>query len=115
MIAKDHQFWIEQEENAEGMETILSHLEPWEEGYNKDTYNVLGGQFMESTLRTKISEHCEHFRQWCRNREKTGCLMTANGSHDKIVKPEDLLSYQAGPPLDIFPVAETQPMPSNAI
>ena len=41
--------------------------------------------------------------------------MTANGSHDKIVKPEDLLSYQAEPPLDIFPVAETQPMPSNAI
>ena len=27
--------------------------------------------------------------------------MTANGSHDKIVKPEDLLSYQAEPPLDI--------------
>ena len=45
------------------METILSYLEPWEEGYNKDTYNVLGGQFMENTLRTKISKHCEHFRQ----------------------------------------------------
>ena len=41
--------------------------------------------------------------------------MTAEISDGKKIQPESLFNYQVKPPLDILPVAETQPMPNNTI
>ena len=37
--------------------------------------------------------------------EKTGCLITADGSEDAKVFPEGLLNYELQPPIDIGPIA----------
>ena len=41
--------------------------------------------------------------------------MTTDKLHDEKMKPEGKSNYQVEPPLDIFPVVETQPTSDNAI
>jgi len=47
-----------------------------------------------------------------RNRcwEKTGCLMTADGSHDDKITPEGLPNYKVPPPLIYLPACEAEPL-----
>ena len=55
----------------------------------------------------------DHFRRRCW--EKTGCLITADGSEDDKISPEGLRNYHVPPPLEFLPATTVLPEPNNTI
>ena len=54
------------------------------------------------------SSKYDHLRKRCW--EKTGCLITADGSEDAKITPEGLADYKVPPPLLYLPTCEAEPM-----
>ena len=50
----------------------------------------------------------DHLRKRCW--ERTGCLITADGSEDAKITPEGLADYKVPPPLLYLPTCEAEPM-----
>ena len=107
LVAREHQIWLDQEENAERW--YGNNSEP----FGAMERRILITHWVGEAWKALCGPNYDHFRRRCW--EKTGCLMTADGSHDEKIKPEGLPNYQVKPPLDMFPVAETHPTPNNAV
>ena len=60
---------------------------------------ILITQWVGEAFETIKSSDYDHFRWRCF--EKTGCLLTADGSNDENVQPEGLLNYKVMPPLNM--------------
>ena len=107
LVAREHQIWLDQEENAERW--YGNNSEP----FGAMERRILITHWVGEAWKALCGPNYDHFRRRCW--EKTGCLMTADGSHDEKIKPEGLPNYQVKPPLDMFPVAETHPTANNAV
>ena len=104
LVGQKHRSWLDEGENAEHW---YGHGQPFPAGERRilithwvgEAWNILSGP------------DYDHLRQRCW--EKTGCLMTADGSEDVKISLEGLPDYLAPPPADYLPVAETTPIPNE--
>ena len=107
LLKHEQQKWLECEDN----------LECWLGNDNKKLSakqrRILLTHWVGEAYKTLQSERYTSFRKNCF--EKTGCLITADGSHDEKIKPESLEGYKVTPPLPtpaiIDPFASVIPEP----
>ena len=102
MIGIEHNEWLDMEDNANR----------WFCDDNKFTASerrILITHWAGNAWEKLISSKYESFIRKCW--QKTGCLMTADGSDDTLIKPEGMVGYSAPPPLIMDP--SPQPGTSN--
>ena len=58
---------------------------------------ILITQWVGNAFEKLKSSNYDNFRKNCF--QKTGCLITANGSEDEFIKPEELQDYKVFPPM----------------
>lgn len=97
--------WLDNEDNAE----------KWygnESGFSAKDRRILITLWAGSAYQKLISKDYDDFR-W-RLFEKTGCLITADGSQDDKISPEGLPEYKPPPPLDYIEPSTAAPV-SNTV
>ena len=97
--------WLDNEDNAE----------KWygnESGFCAKDRRILITLWAGSAYQKLISKDYDDFR-W-RLFEKTGCLITADGSEDDKISPEGLPEYKPPPPLDYIEPSTAAPV-SNTV
>ena len=106
LIRQAHRDWLDQEENAD----------KWygnESKFSVSDQRILITHWVGKAWKKLCSSGYENLRR--RFWEKTGCLITAEGSDDEKITPEGLTSYPVPPPYDYIPAAEALPVPNEAI
>ena len=83
---------------------------------NESTFAALEWQILTThqvgeAWKKLCSPNYDHFIKRCW--EKTGCLITANGSEDDKITPEGLPSYKVPPPVDYVSAPETLRTPNQ--
>ena len=105
LIGQAHRNWLDKEGNADrwyGNESKFTASEP----------QILITHWVGEAWKKLCSLDYDHFRKRCW--EKTGCLITADGSEDDQITPEGLPAYKVPPTFDYVPAAETLPMPNQS-
>ena len=95
--------WLDREDNAD-----LWHGN--EAGFSAKDRRILITLWAGEAYQKLISEQYDGFR-W-RMFEKTGCLITADGSGDDKIKPEGLDDYKVLPPITSLPPSNSLPTPN---
>ena len=95
----NHQFttWLEGESNADR----------WygnSQGFTARERRYLISHWAGSAYEELVSDKYKDF--WWRQFEKTGCLITADGSEDDKINPEGLPNYRVPPPSLLDPAPE---------
>lgn len=92
LAVQEHHKWLDSEENADRW---YGNTEP----FSAKERRVLISHWTGNAYNRIVSEHYKSFvwRVW----EKTGCLITADGSDDAKIQPEGLPAYKVQPPLPI--------------
>lgn len=106
LIGQVHHDWLDQEENAD----------KWygnESKFSASDRRILITHWTGDAWKKLCSPEYENLRR--RHWEKTGCLITADGSEDDKITPEGLPSYRVPPPIDYIPAAEALPVSNEAI
>ena len=106
LIRQAHRDWLDQEENAD----------KWygnESKFSVSDRRILITHWVGKAWKKLCSSGYENLRR--RFWEKTGCLITAEGSDDEKITPEGLTSYPVPPPYDYIPATEALPVPNEAI
>lgn len=96
--------WLDKEDNAD----------LWygnEAGFSAKDRRILITQWAGEAYQKLISKHYDSFR-W-RMFEKTGCLITADGTGDNMINPEGLDDYKVIPPVTCLSPSDSLPT-SNA-
>ena len=100
----NYQKWLDEGDNVDswfGHENTLSAMQR----------RILITHWVGDAWETLSGPEYDHMRRRCW--ERTGCLMTADGSEDGKVTPEGLPNYKIPPPLLYLPTCEANPV-SNA-
>ena len=100
LVGHKHRSWLDEGENAERW---YGHGQP----FSASERRILITHWVGDAWNTLSGPDYDHLRQRCW--EKTGCLMTADGSEDDKITPEGLPNYRVPPPADYLPVAKTIP------
>ena len=90
LIAKAQDEWLELEDNVDKWMGHSKNL-------SASDRRILITQWVGEAYEKINSPDYDHFRWRCF--QKTGCLITANGSEDKEISPEGLENYEVIPPL----------------
>jgi len=96
-VRQAHYKWLDSDENAD----------KWYGEDNRFTASerrILITHWVGDAYRALIDERYDNFRREIF--ERTGCLLTADGSGDKLVKPEGLPDYKVPPPSIIEPTPQ---------
>ena len=72
---------------------------------------ILITQWVRNAWQELCSSKYDHLSKRCW--EKTGCLITADGSEDSKITPESLVDYKVPPPLSYLPAHEAEPRSST--
>ena len=101
LVSIQQRDWLDLEENADR----------WYDGksFKAKERRILITEWAGKAWDQLSQPQYDHLRLSCWR--STGCLLTADGSEDHLVKPEDLTDYQVPPPslCDPFSQAPTQP------
>ena len=89
LITQDHHTWLDSEENAE----------KWydsEEKFTAKERRILITHWAGEAYNKLSTSSYDNFRK--RMWQKTGCLITADGSDDNLIQPEGIQNYEVPPP-----------------
>ena len=95
----EQQLWLEKDEN----------IERWVGNAERETFTAKERRILithwvgEAHLKLQEPKY-DRFRRLCF--EKTGCLITADGSDDALIKPEGLPDFVVTPPLPTIPATD---------
>ena len=103
-VGHAHQKWLEDEENADKWFNM-------DEKFSAKERRILIVCWVGEAYEELLSSEYDHLR-W-RVFEKTGCLMTADGSDDNLITPEGLPDYQMPPPMTLLDPQDGVPVPQN--
>ena len=103
LIGIEQRDWLECDDNADRW---FCHENP----FSAKERRVLITWWVGKAWEKLHSDKYDKLRMSCW--QKTGCLMTANGDDDALIKPEGLPDYTVPPPLFIDPAAQ-QPRSSK--
>ena len=92
--------WLDQEENADRWFCHEGKLTASER-------RILITQWVGDAWDKLCTPQYDNLRLRCW--QKTGCLITADGSDDDLITPEGLPNYAVPPPLDYLPVSDAPP------
>jgi hypothetical protein len=95
LIRQEFFNWLDDDENIEKWYGAESHITASEK-------RILITHWVGNAYRKLTSQKYDAFR-W-RMFEKTGCLITADGSEDEKISPEGLPDYMVPPPIALDPV-----------
>ena len=101
LIGHNYQKWLDKEDNVDiwfGHQKCLTAMER----------RILVAQWVRNAWQELCSSKYDHLRKRCW--EKTGCLITADGSEDAKITPEGLADFKVPPPLSYLPAFEAEPM-----
>ena len=90
-----HNEWLDEEDNADRW---FSHENKFTASERRILITHWAGEAWDTLVSSRKYEHVIR-KCW----EKTGCLMTADGSEDHLIKPEGLLDYTVPPPSILDP------------
>ena len=100
----EHRNWLDDDNNAD---IWFNHEEPFTASERRILITHWAGEAWEKLISPKY----EHLMRSCWT--KTGCLMTADGNEDHLIKPEGLKDYAVLPPSLLGPstyaVASNEP------
>ena len=97
-VRQAHYKWLDSDENAD----------KWYGEDNQFTASerrILITHWVGEAQKALVDERYDRFRREIS--ERTGCLLTADGSSDGLVRPEELPDYKVPPTLIIEPTAQT--------
>ena len=98
--------WLDESENAD---RCYENQTP----YTAMEQRILITHWVGDAWETLCGTNYEHLRKRCW--EKTGYLITADGSDDDKISPEGLLMYKVPPPIDYIPATEALPTINQAL
>ena len=90
MVSKIQDEWLEHDEN---IDLWLGNLE---EKLDTKRRRILITHWVGEAYEKLMSD--DYSQSLCHSFEKTGCLITADGSDDLMIRPEDLRGYVVPPP-----------------
>ena len=113
LIAIEHNEWLDIDENADPW---FCHKKKFTSSERRILITHWGGKAWEKLTSPKLTspKYASFIRKcW----QKTGCLMTADDSDDKLIQPEGLLNYSVQPPsiLDPAPQLSASNVPQPTI
>ena len=97
LIAIEHNEWLDKDENAD---LWFCHEKKFTASERRILITHWSGKAWEKLTSPKYNSFMRNCWQ------KTGCLMTADGSDDKLIKPEGLLNYTVQPPSILDPAPQ---------
>lgn len=92
-VRQEHYKWLDSEENVDKWYGV--------DNFTASERRILITHWVGEAYKTLLDSKYETFRH--RMFEKTGCLLTADGSGDHLVTPEGLPNYEVPPPTMIEP------------
>jgi hypothetical protein len=104
LVGHEHKRWLDEEDNADRWYGQQAHFSAMER-------RILITHWVGNAWRQLCGPDYEHLRLRCW--QKTGCLMTADGSEDEHITPEGLPAYMMPQPLAYLPVVEATPNPNS--
>ena len=108
LIRLEQELWLEDDANANRW---YGHTDE-KQGFTASDRRVLITNWAGEAWKKLTSAKYESLLRQCW--ERTGCLITADGSEDEKIKPEGLPNYQVPPPLDFVEPLTTAPV-SNTV
>ena len=113
LIAIEHNEWLDIDENADPW---FCHKKKFTSSERRILITHWAGKAWEKLTSPKLTspKYASFIRKcW----QKTGCLMTADDSDDKLIQPEGLLNYSVQPPsiLDPAPQLSASNVPQPTI
>lgn len=100
LIGQAHREWLDKEGNADKWYGNDSQ-------FTASERRILITHWVGDAWKKLCSPEYDNFRRRCW--EKTGCLLTADGSEDEKITPEGLKLYKVPPPAVYLPAAEEVP------
>ena len=96
----NYQKWLDEGDNVD---IWFGH----QKGLTTMEHRIPITQWVGNGSQELCSSKCDRLRKRCW--EKTGCLITADGSEDAKITPEGLADYKVPPPLSYLPACEAEP------
>ena len=95
---QEHNRWLDCDENADRWYGNI-------ETFSAKQWRILITHWVGNAYNKLIPQDYKPYvwRMW----EKTGCLITADGSEDEKIQPEGLKEYKVQPPMPMEPVSNS--------
>ena len=103
LINQEFFAWLDDDDNIDLWYGDKSHITASEK-------RILITRWVGNAYRKLLSDKYDSFR-W-RLFEKTGCLITADGSGDELIQPEGLPDYKVPAPIPLEPAAQPAEQPA---